>query len=218
MELPEPAPVPTEPSKVRRWVSPDGRRAVTAERGHRAQVRDAQTGQVVGATLRHGSAVVSAAFSPNGRIVVTGSDDDTARIWDAATGDVLAPPLPHAGSVTFVAFSPDGRAVVTASSNRLARVWDVRSGEPLTPPLPHTGNLKQAVLADGVLRLDSTDGSSSTCDLRPDGRPAAELQALAQLLTGCRVAGISLQPLEPSELQTAWQALRQRCPELGPAR
>lgn len=204
-----PSPLPPEAAKAVRWTSRDGTRLLTVERGSTAQVREAATHQAIGLPLQHGDAVTFADFGPENRLVITGSGDDTARIWDAATGAPLTPPLSHNGTVTFAAISPDGRLAVTASTDRLARIWDARTGEPVTPPLPHNGNVKEAHYEAGILYLKSGNGAVSTCDLRLDPRPVAELQTLAQLLAGSRIASShGLQPLRLAELQAAWQALR----------
>ncbi len=197
-----------------RWPSGDGRRVVAREGDYGARLLEAATGQPLGPPLRHGSAVLYAAFAPDGRRVVTACDDNLARIWDGETGELLAPPLEHASSIVFAVFSPDARWVVTAAADQTARVWDARTGEPITPPLAQPAAVRAAELgADGRLRLSGADGSVRELDLSPDPRPVADLVALAQLLDGRRVDDSrGLLPLTPDELRLAWQQLRPRYP------
>ena len=135
----------------RQWV-------LTAERGHSARVRRADTNEPIGPPLKHGSTVLHAAFDADNKRVVTGSDDNQARIWDVETGELLARPMPHRSAVEYVAFCPDGLLVLTASTNHLARVWDAGTGEPVTPPLRFTGAVAQAGFhIDRVAMADQVD-------------------------------------------------------------
>jgi WD40 repeat protein len=196
-----------------RWTSRDGRRVVVAEKDHRAQVRDAQTGAAIGAPLQHGSTITYAAFSADDGRLVTGSDDNTARIWDVETGELLTPPLKHRGTVCFAAFSPDGRMVLTASDARMARVWDAALGEPLTPPVPFAGRVQDLSFnaAGDQVRVPGEGRSVWTWDLRPDGRPLAELQRLAGVLAGSELnAAQGLVPRDSCLLRPTWTVLRMR--------
>src|SRR5262249_57808326 len=89
--------------------SADGNRVVTSTGDETARIWQVASGSAVGAPLRHGGAVNSAAFSPDGRQVVTASADQTAQVWDAATGRRASPPLMHDASVGHAEFSPNGR-------------------------------------------------------------------------------------------------------------
>jgi WD40 repeat protein/predicted Ser/Thr protein kinase len=211
----EPAgpPAPAEPG---RWPSPDGRRVVTAEGSQGARVRDASTGQPLGPLLRHGSAVLFAAFCPDGRRVVTASDDDTARVWDAESGELLGQPMKHAGTVRFAAFSPNGELVVTTATDRTARAWVAATGEAITPSLDFGDVIRHAAFEDGgeVVRLRGTKGTEWTLDLHGDGRPVEELASLAGLLSGSRIdPQRGLLPLEADALRPIWEQMRERYPD-----
>ena len=121
-----------------------GRRVLLAGDDGTARVFDMGTGKPTSAPLRHGDAVVQAAFSPDGKRVVTASWDRTARVWDAATGKPLTGPLEHAGAVLHAAFSPNGLLVVTAGQGGAVRVWDAATGKPACPPLPHEDDVPRA--------------------------------------------------------------------------
>jgi WD40 repeat protein len=211
----EPQTPPAAPGPAR-WTSPDGRRVVTAERNQGARVRNAATGEALGPLLRHGSAVLFAAFSADGRRVVTAGDDDTARIWDADTGEQLAGPLKHKGTVQLAAFSPDGEVLVTAAADRTARAWDAATGEPITPSVTFNEVIQQVSFDQGgeLVRLTGTGRTVWTLDLRPDDRPVADLVSLAWLLSGTRIdPERGPLPLEPDVLRQTWQTMRDRYPE-----
>lgn len=118
--------------------SPEGRFVLIGGANGVAQLRDAQSGQVVRTFTGHGAAINSVAFSPDGKTILTGSKDTTARLWDVQTGHILRifgtqiSPVyrpGHTSSVNSVAFSPDGRFVVTSSRDRTARLWNVQTGD-----------------------------------------------------------------------------------------
>jgi WD40 repeat protein len=200
-----------------RWLSPDGRRAVTAEGSHGAHIRDAASDQVLGPLLRHGSAVLFAAFSLDGRRVVTASDDDTARIWDAETGELLAPPLKHAGTVRLATFSPDGSCVVTADESQTARVWEAATGQPITPALRFSEVIEHVAFEDGgeLVLLTGTGKTKWTLDLHAADRPADDLRRVAWLLSGTRIDRTrGLVPLGPDTLMHTWQKMQERWPEI----
>jgi WD40 repeat protein len=206
-------PVPAEPG---RWPSPDGRRVVTAEGSQGARVRDAVTNQPLGPLLRHGSAVLFAAFGPDGRRVVTASDDNTARVWDAETGDLLGQPMKHTGTVRLAVFSPDGELVVTAAEDRTARAWEAATGQAITPALDYEERIQQAVFEeDGeVVRLTGMGRTVWMLDLHSDDRPAADLASLAWLLSGNRIdPDRGPLPLETDVLRRTWEGLHERYPE-----
>jgi WD40 repeat protein len=151
-----------------------------------AQVWSTRTGQRIGQPLPHADGVLWAAFSPDGGRVVTASEDFTARVWDAATGRPLTPPMRHEDQVHCARFSPDGRWIITAATDKMARIWDANTGEPLTPPLPHSKPLWHARLfSDGQRLVTGINQERAWLWRLPvDPRPAADLSALASLLTG----------------------------------
>ena len=143
--------------------SPDGRLILTGSHNKTAQLWDAATGQPVGPSLPHDSAVLSVAFSPDGQWILTGSADKTARLWDTATGQPIGPRLVHEAAVRAVRFRPDGRGFLAAS--RVARLWEV--------PKSNDGDLDQIALRTrGLTALElDPDGRISVLDA-PDAREA----------------------------------------------
>jgi WD40 repeat protein/tetratricopeptide (TPR) repeat protein len=135
-------------------ISRDDRLVVTASEDKTARVWDLLTGKQIGASLRHGAAVVDAVFSPDGRRVATASADGTARVWETRSGRALTPPVRHQAKVTCVAFSPDGTRFATASLDKTARIWDSETARPLTAPMKHDSNQNAlAFSADGTRLL-----------------------------------------------------------------
>jgi WD40 repeat protein len=115
--------------------SPDGRQIVTTD-DKNAQVRDAQTGQLL-FTLPHGNEVYHAVYSADGGTVVTAAED-AVRIWDAASG-ALVHDLRQQRSdgkrsdYYIAAISPDGKLVAAIdAAGSSAYVWDSVTGAPLT--------------------------------------------------------------------------------------
>jgi WD40 repeat protein len=121
------------------------RKTVLVSNGEKiARLWDTQTGQPLGAPLRHPRLVRTVAFSPDGTRVATASHDlqgdaATVHLWDAATSRPLAPPIRHTDAVPALAFSPDGRVLAMGDYAMNVRLWDLIKGEPLGEPLPQKG-------------------------------------------------------------------------------
>jgi WD40 repeat protein/tRNA A-37 threonylcarbamoyl transferase component Bud32 len=185
-------PVPV--SDAAKATSPDGSRRLDVGTNGVVRVIDVNTGQAVGAPLRHGSHVNDTIFSFDGTRVATASDDNTARVWDATTGLPLTPPLQHAGTVTAVRFCSRGSLLLTVGKDHRARLWDVSTGEAVVP-VPMSGWVK-AVLADPA--------AAARWELPSDARPVEDWVALAEWLSGRRVdATGGLVPLDAAELRRA---------------
>jgi DNA-binding beta-propeller fold protein YncE len=140
---------------------------------HTVQVRDAQTGKVVGVVGRHQGQVWGMAFSPGGRRLATASNDGTVRVWawdPARLGQRQEPELKplsvHVqGFGNRVAFSPDGRHLVTGGEGSTVKIWDAKTGEERRAPLRgHTGDVYAVAFSpDG--RWLATAGEDTTVRL-----------------------------------------------------
>jgi WD40 repeat protein len=129
--------------------SPDGKLLLLAWGSKSAQLRDADTGQVI-RQFTHASVVYHAAFSSDGRYVVTSSQDGTARVWDVTTGKQAGAALEHSAFVAWSQFSSDGAKLLTVSARHDVQLWDWRNGRPLAPLIPRRSELYHASLsADG---------------------------------------------------------------------
>ncbi len=196
--------------------SQDGRRILTASSDHTARVWDAETGQPITAPLRQEAPILQVAFSPDGSRVATGCTDGTVRVWDVGTSRLALPLLRQHQAVNLVAFSADGRRLASASGNYV-RVWDVATGEPLGPELAlgkdgQILNYLAFTTEGGLVTAAGTPGdplARQTWLLQREGRPAADLATLAQVLAGQRLDDTGrLQTLEDAELVKTWRDLR----------
>ena len=93
--------------------SPDGSAIITGSADGIARVSSADTGQPIGAPLRHQAGIVSVAFSRSGERAVTTSKDKSAKLWDALTGQAIGEPLRFPGQGLCAVFSPDGTTMFT---------------------------------------------------------------------------------------------------------
>lgn len=176
--------------------SPSGEWLVTGSKDGTVQAWDAQTGAPRWTKMpRHASQVVTIAVSPDGKRIASGGEDNLAKLYDSATGQLVMPPIRHEGAVFHVTFGGNGETLFTASLDGTSRVWDALTGEPLTPPLP------------------AWTGEPWRDDLRSDPRPAADLVALAQVLTGQRIdESGGREQLSASRLVSQWSELHSKNP------
>ncbi|QDU29109.1 Serine/threonine-protein kinase PrkC [Anatilimnocola aggregata] len=176
-----------------------------------AQVWNAQTGEAIGAPMKHNDAVECVAVSGDGTIVATGDVTGVARTWDAATGLPISPELKHKGWVLAVAIDRDGKSLLTGSGGNQARLFDTRSGAPLMEPLIESadaaGQVRLAAFsgdgkrfftairgADGLRVHETASGELLTPPIVTGGDPnTAQLSPDGQsMLMGFRWGGIRL--------------------------
>jgi WD40 repeat protein/serine/threonine protein kinase len=126
--------------------SPDGRRIVTTD-DDSAQIRDAQTGQLL-ITFPHHDTVYQALYSVDGSKLVTAAGDGAVRIWDATSG-ALVHQLHYGTSKPryyIVALSPDNKFVAAIDTmGAVAHVWNTLTGEAVVEI--HNDGLESAALA-----------------------------------------------------------------------
>jgi WD40 repeat protein len=126
------ADLPDETYQVSEMVfRPDGRAFVVATHEGTLELRDAQTGRLLGPPMALPDALLvrvsirALAFSPDGATIAAGYADGAVRLWDAATGQPIGPPLRHERLVAGVAFTPDGKALVSVSEDGDVQTWTV---------------------------------------------------------------------------------------------
>ena len=188
-------------------ISPDGERVAMGGWSNQATVRDALTGEIIGAPMPHQHNIGTLKFSPDGRHLLTTSADRTARVWDAFTGAPITPPLVHPAVVNSGDFSPDGLRIITGCEDGTARVWDATTGEPLGPPLRHEEGVTSVSFSpDGrTVASASADGTAQLWDVSTLDWTHDEFMATAQLLAGARIgASERVEALAPAEIDVAW--------------
>ena len=136
--------------------SADGKRLITAGGDFLAHVWDVESGQELGAKIRHASSISTAEFSLDGKRILTSSSDRTARIWDAVSGTPLIDEVRLSDWATGARFSPDGGRFVTSARDGTVQVWDSATGQPLAAFGPLSG--KAALGVDAFSAAFSRDG------------------------------------------------------------
>ena len=98
------------------------------------RLRDAATGEELGAPLVHNRPVASARFDPTAAKVLTNCPDGVAaslQLWDVATGRRVGKPL----TGQTLLFSTDGRLLVTVDPLSTSHLIDAATGAPIGPPI-----------------------------------------------------------------------------------
>ncbi|WP_435008643.1 WD40 repeat domain-containing serine/threonine protein kinase [Tundrisphaera lichenicola] len=140
--------------------APDGSTIAIAREDGVVQIRGSATGDPLGQTLNHGSAVRALAFDSTGRRLLAGTADGESRLWDL---DRSAPILSitHGGEVHCVGFRPGADSFATASGDGTGRLWDALNGRPIGEPLTHRDRVDRlAFRPDGLMvATGSPDGT-----------------------------------------------------------
>src|SRR5262249_37899848 len=106
-----------------------------------------------------------------------------------------------------------------------ARLWDAATGEPVSPWLKYSKDFDESPvhLSEGLTLFTRWPWKGNVLereckflvwDLRPDERTVEELETAARVFAGRRVDGEALTPLSPEEYRDAWQAVREKQPQL----
>ncbi len=127
---------------------PTGRYLVREGPEHTVQVRDAETGKVVGVVGRHAMQIWGMAFSPDGQRLATASNDGTVRVWAWDPTHFASEQQPELtldvhvdGYGNRVAFSPDSRRLATGGDGYTVDIWDAKTGELQHTLSGHTGDV-----------------------------------------------------------------------------
>jgi WD40 repeat protein len=194
-------PVRLEQALALAAVSHDGRRLARVDIDGSLRFWDVAEARPIGDLIKVVRGVDRVVFSPEADRVLTAGGDAAMRIWQVPTGELLAVLPQTEGTIQHVRFSPDGRWVVSSGAVA-ARVWDAVTGRPVTPPLRHGTPHAAVAFVDSSQRLITFErgGTISLWEFASTGpsekwvnelainnRPAADLVALAQLLTGSRI-------------------------------
>lgn len=167
--------------------SPGGDLLLTTSADHRGRIWSAVTGELVTVGLRHRSDAVSLAFSDDGRLLATGGIDNQAAVWDLVAGEQRTPPLQHQGSLRYVGFGQSNDYLITADEAAV-RLWKINS-LPTKVQLPgvqaRTAPLKEAVSADGRLRVEILGNVAQVSDNKQGRALGAPLVHASAILFAC---------------------------------
>jgi WD40 repeat protein/serine/threonine protein kinase len=213
------SPVRTHEVQIRRLkFSPDSQWLASASHDGFVKMWRARGGESAGPALPHPRAVTFLNFSPDGRLLLTASEDKVARAWDWHAGRLAAPPVSHDAFLKHAAFDPTGSRFVTIDELLNARVWDLANGQQINLPghPPQTaqggkGAGEKGGISPASVLLFPPAPQPWVWDLPMDERPAAELVALTQFLSGRRIDGASgLVALDREQLRALWKGWRGR--------
>jgi WD40 repeat protein len=146
---------------------PTGRYLVREGPEYTVQVREAETGKMLGIVGRHERQIWGMAFSPDGRLLATASNDGTVRLWvwnPQRLGQPQEPlklPVRIGGYTDRVAFSADSRCVATGGEGQTVKIWDAKTGEELHVLRAHTGDVFSLAFSDDGQWL-ATAGEDTT--------------------------------------------------------
>jgi hypothetical protein len=209
-------------------LSHDGRAALVADDDAQVRVYSVSDGRC---TLARPVRVATngLVFSPAGNRVALWDQGQGAtgivEVRDVASGRLIAAPFPTPGRSNHLDFSADGRLLAVEAGSSV-RLFDVETGLPLGPWLAFTtsgqmlGDLPNndfRIAADGaalLARADWPNGKLRTSrfrvwDLKPDGRPVEQLEALAELHAGRRLTDAGeVVPLSLDEYRRRWREAR----------
>ncbi|KAH7929328.1 WD40 repeat-like protein [Leucogyrophana mollusca] len=108
---------------------PDGRRIASASRDATIRVWDMKSGQQIGKSLTHNTAVCSIAISRDGGRIASGLSNGRICVWDVSKGEMVHGPLEgHATGVLSLAFSPDDRLIASGGADKMIGLWDTERG------------------------------------------------------------------------------------------
>lgn len=149
--------ISTDPSP-RIYFTPSGEELVVLS-GLRAELRDAETGELLRFFEADTRFVTTAAINSDGTVLATGDTAGVIRLWDVSTGALIAVLSAHDGDVSSLEFITTGGRFASAGTDGFIRLWD-------TAEAVEIGHI--AAQSEGVGWLSiSTDGqfvASSSSD------------------------------------------------------
>ena len=107
-------------------LAPDGHRVAFAFLGHKVEIWDLLTKQLL-QTLQGSAGITDKlAFTPDGQRLLSGNHNGTFNLWDLTTGKQLRAWQGYNSAITQVTFAPDGQRILCTADEQpyAARVFD----------------------------------------------------------------------------------------------
>ncbi len=164
-------------------LSVDGRFALTADSGEKAEIWDIDSQRRVSHLDWSAWGIGQPIFSPDGAYVLALLREASVGVWDARSGDFFEQLDGHRGRIASVATSKSGLDVLTTSFDGSARLWQL-NGEferklRLEPEIEHdAANLSW----DGTLAVTASHGRVKLWDT-VNGSKVAELPVIHETTT-----------------------------------
>lgn len=152
--------------------SPHGR-WVLIRSGETLELRDAESGAMIGSPIEMGAFVWRAEFAADGRSVLVGLRNGVAQLWNPQQAQALSPPIWHQRQVTEVTFASDGRRFATVSDDQ-AQVWDTLGGAPDGLVIQHDAKVKFGAFSADGQRIATAAGKFAQIWQAADGTPVGK--------------------------------------------
>ncbi len=172
-------------------VTPDGKRAVSADAVSLARIGsgpagvvkiwDLEQGREIHSLEGHKLGISALALTLDGTCVISGSSDKTLRVWNIYSGEEIHTLKGHRRPVDSVVMTPGGTDVLSGSAEFL-KIWNLKSGTELCTLMGGKG----AVSPDGNRVVSTAHQQVKVWDL--DGMQEMTRLRVESPITACTIA------------------------------
>jgi len=143
-------------------------RLIRVRAGQRLEVRNLETGQVVG-TVRMPRRIKFAAIGPRGTLLAVSNGSKRVVVVNAETGDGRYE-IDQAADVTALAFGPGAHVLATGGADGTVRVWKIATGKAHVDLRGHVGAVRDLAFSPRATLLASVsnDGTARVFSLSDD--------------------------------------------------